>query len=312
MKAIGSPGLPYIDGDLCISCGACVAVCPDRILQIEATEGKADSGTGRVVITGERCMQCGHCYAVCPVEAIATPFLENRLDLVSDRATNNTAARSLFALMRKRRSCRSFKTDALEQALLKDLVTAGITAPSGTNSQGWEFAVLAERQDVVALGQATADYYRRLNRQAARPLLRFLLRLFGNDGLENYYRNYYQTIENGLRDWDHHGVDRLFHGAPAAIVVAGSRGASCPAEDALLATQNMLLVAETVGLGSCLIGFVVEAARRDRSICRLLGLSRDERIYAVIALGYPDVAFLRPAGRKPKHARFLTLTDIGS
>jgi nitroreductase len=193
------------------------------------------------------------------VEAIATPFLDNRLDYISDRARTCTAARSLFSLMRNRRSCRSFKTAALAQPLLEDLVTAGITAPSGTNSQGWEFVVLARRKDVVALGSATADYYRKLNRQAARPLLRLALRLLGNDALENYYQNYYQSVKDGLRDWDRHGVDRLFHGAPAAIVVAGSRSASCPAEDALLATQNILLVAEALGLGTCLIGFAVEA-----------------------------------------------------
>jgi nitroreductase/ferredoxin len=312
VKAAESPGLPCIDGDLCISCGACVAVCPDRILRIEAAEKAPADAAGRVVIIGERCMQCGHCYAVCPVEAIATPFLDNRLDYISDRARTCTAARSLFSLMRNRRSCRSFKTAALARPLLEDLVTAGITAPSGTNSQGWEFVVLARRKDVVALGSATADYYRKLNRQAARPLLRLALRLLGNDALENYYQNYYQSVKDGLRDWDRHGVDRLFHGAPAAIVVAGSRSASCPAEDALLATQNILLVAEALGLGTCLIGFAVEAARRDRSIPRLLGLGRDEGIYAVIGLGYPDVAYLRPAGRKPKTARFVNLADSGS
>ena len=62
-------------------------------------------------------------------------------------------------------------------------------------------------------------------------------------------------------------MDRLFHGAAAAILVTGRRQASCPAEDALLATQNILLAAHAMGLGSCLIGFAVEAMRRDPGAC---------------------------------------------
>ena len=98
--------------------------------------------------------------------------------------------------------------------------------------------------------------------------------------------------------------DLLFHGAPAAIVVAADNSASCPSEDALLATGNMLLAAHAMGLGTCLVGFVIEAMRRDQSIVRMLNIPDHETPYAVIAIGWPDESYHRVAGRKPFVIRY--------
>lgn len=81
-------------------------------------------------------------------------------------------------------------------------------------------------------------------------------------------------------------------------------GASCPAEDALFATQNILLAAHSMGLGSCLIGFAVEAMKRDPSIKRAVGVPDEEVVYAVIALGYPDEIYQRVTGRKKVTPRY--------
>jgi nitroreductase/NAD-dependent dihydropyrimidine dehydrogenase PreA subunit len=297
--------VPVIDRTCCTGCGACIDVCPDRILAADAS--------GRPEIDGERCMLCGHCAALCPEGAITVPGLVDTLSLsaIDERGAANgpvtVAPSELVSLMRRRRSCRRFTADPVTTDVLGDLVKVGTTAPSGTNSQGWGFIILPRRADVVRLGQATAEFYRRLNQMAANPWYRVGSRLFAGGALDSYYQRYYKAIEEALREWREERVDRLFHGAPAAIIVTGDTAASCPAEDALLASQNILLAAESLGLGTCLIGFVVEAARRDRSIGRLLRLGANERIYAVIACGHPALKFLRPAGRKPIKPRILMI-----
>jgi len=294
--------LPVIDADTCISCNRCVDLCPDKIL-------KAGVEGGIVLLSG-RCMLCGHCQAVCPVGAVEIPALTSHLGLqtideeqVSGLPGVSTAA--LLQLMRARRSCRLFTKDAVELSLLTDLVKIGTTAPSGTNSQTWQFIILPERADVQRLGEATAAFYRDLNKKAANPFFRLMSRLIAGKALSNYYRRYYATIKRGIEEWDTHGVDRLFHGAPAAIVVAADQSASCPAEDSLLATQNILLAAQTMGLGTCLIGFVVEAAKRDKRIPIVLQLGDNEQIYSVIACGYSAVSFKRAAGRRVVTPRIL-------
>jgi nitroreductase len=58
-------------------------------------------------------------------------------------------------------------------------------------------------------------------------------------------------------------------------------------EDALLASQNILLGAHSLGLGSFMIGFAFEAIKRDKHIRKLLQIPDEESVSAVIALGYP-------------------------
>lgn len=296
-----------IDQQKCTGCGLCAAICPYKVISVK--DGAAQH-------SGEICFLCDHCRAVCPVEAITTFGQSPSLGLVTMQenpevvrpGTHNCP--ELVALMRSRRSCRKYQDVTVPQAMLLDLVKIGTTAPSGTNDQGWNFVILPGREDVLALGSLVSEYYRKLNRMAANPLLRGVVKIFGGDSLGRYYRTYYASVAEALRQWDEEGTDRLFHGATAAILVTGRKTASCPAEDALLATQNILLAAHAMGLGSCLIGFVVEAMRRDGAMRKKIEIRKDEEIYSVIALGFPDIAYFRYAGRKvvePRIVRSATL-----
>lgn len=209
--------------------------------------------------------------------------------------------------MASRRSCRNYSPKPVRREILTDLVKIGTTAPSGTNSQRWTFTILAERDEVIALGNRIALYFEKLNRWAANPLLRFVTRLLGKPALADYYRRHFQSVRKSLRQWREKGRDRLFHGATAVILVGSRPGASCPAEDALLASENILLGAHAMGLGSCLVGFAVEAIARDPDCRKLLQLPDDEAVYAAIALGYQREPYLRIAGRKPSLVRFPSL-----
>jgi len=139
---------------------------------------------------------------------------------------------------------------------------------------------------------------------AEKAWLRSLLKFVNQPSLANYYANNYQTIKDAFDLWEKEGKDILFHGATAVIVVGSRNDASCPAEDALLATQNILLGAHTMGLGTCLIGYVIEAMKRDKSLNRSIGLPDDETPYAIIALGYPDEQYDKLAGRKSVVLRY--------
>jgi nitroreductase/NAD-dependent dihydropyrimidine dehydrogenase PreA subunit len=290
-----------IDRLKCTGCGICLAVCPYRVFSMQ--DGVAEH-------SGAACFLCDHCRAVCPQGAISTPgssalgliTMEEKTEVIAPGAGNGP---ELVALIRSRRSCRKYQDTAVPLGMLLDLVKIATTAPSGTNSQGWNFVILPSRQDLLALGAMVSEYYRKLNRLAANPLLRSLVKIFAGDSLGRYYRNYYASVAEALRQWDEEGTDMLFHGAVAAIMVTGRKTASCPAEDAMLATGNILLAAHTMGLGSCLIGFAVEAMRRAKPIKEGMEIPDDEEIYSVIVLGFPAVAYLRHAGRRPIQPRIV-------
>jgi nitroreductase/NAD-dependent dihydropyrimidine dehydrogenase PreA subunit len=293
-----------IDRKLCNGCGLCIPVCPDQSIVVAA---------GTAEIRGEKCMECGHCLAVCPQGAISIPLISTELGLHHIREKQGVVqpgsydCAGLVHLMRSRRSCRNFKTIPVELSLLQDLVKIGTTAPSGTNSQGWNFTLLPSRREVAHLGALTAEFFRDLNGKAANPFYRLLTDLFMGGSLNRYYRRYYSSVKEALREYDEEGKDRLFHGAEAAILVTVKKSASCPGEDALLASQNILLAAHALGLGSCLIGFVVEAMRRRKGIKEAMDIPETEEIHAVIGLGYPDEKYSRVAGRKKVQPRIFNL-----
>ena len=293
-----------IDPLKCTGCGLCIRVCPDRTLSMVGD---------RAAVTGERCMHCAHCAAVCPADAVHVAGLDNWAqefetfrfggDLWLPPGRFDTT--KLVSLMRSRRSCRNFLDTPVDTRSLKDLVKIGITAPSGTNSQKWTFTILPDRPIVLRLGTAIGRFFERLNRIAGNPLLRGGLRLLGRSQLDDYYREHFDSVRDALVEWKTGGIDRLFHGATAAILVGSEPGASCPMEDALLATQNILLGAHSMGLGTCLVGFAVAAMQKDASIKASLDIPPDEPVYSVIALGHPDETYLRQAGRKKPLVRWV-------
>lgn len=290
-----------IDRAACIGCDACRQVCPSDTLSLI---------DGTAAVTGDQSLNCGHCAAVCPGEAIVVRALANdALHFETFRHKPDWMAPGAFPvdelvrLMRSRRSCRTYKRQSVPRAMLMDLVKIGQTAPSGSNCQAWTFTVLPTREAVKRLTGEVGAFYQKLNRRAENGLLRRALKWMGRPELEFYYRNYYAAVREGLEAWQRGGRDRLFHRAPAAILVGARPGAACPQEDALLATQNILLGAHAMGLGTCLIGFAVSAMAHEPRLKTFLGIPRGEAIYAVIAVGFADERYERLPGRKKTPVR---------
>jgi nitroreductase len=265
----------------------------------------------KAYVTGDRSLQCGHCAAVCPVDAVRVDAIDekslsfNSFDLENDWLPHGEFDTfRLVQLMASRRSCRNYTEQTVDRSVLEDLVRIGTTAPSGTNCQNWTFTVFPDRGAVMEFAQRIGAFFRNLNRMAEKTWMRKALKLIGKPVLDNYYREYYASAKEALQEWEQHGRDRLFHGAPAVIVVASMPGGSNPKEDALLATQNILLAAHSMGLGTCLVGFAVEAIRYDQTIKHFLKIPNVEKVYAVIAVGYPDEEYQGLTGRKKVVMRY--------
>ena len=285
-----------IDQEKCIGCEMCVKVCPSQTISMQ---------DDKAVVTGDRSLQCGHCVAVCPVDAVRVNTLDqqslsfNSFDLENKWLPHGEFDTSrLVQLMASRRSCRNYTAQTVDRSVLEDLVKIGSTAPSGTNCQNWTFTVLPDRAAVIEFAECIGSFFKRLNRMAEKRWMRQAHKLIGKPALEFYYRQHYLSVKEGLAEWEKYRRDRLFHGATAVVLVASKPGGSCPMEDAMLATQNILLGAHSMGLGSCLVGFAVEAIRNDPAIKQFLTIPAEETVYAVIAMGYPDEKYQGLTGRK--------------
>jgi len=212
----------------------------------------------------------------------------------------------LVRFMLSRRSCRNFKDENVNREILEDLIKIGTTAPSGSNCQEWTFTVIPTKKDVAEFGEKIGNFFKKLNKMSENVILRKGLTLLGNKKLNFYYENYYESVKETIELHEKEGVDKLFHGATAVILVGGLKDSSCPSEDALLATQNILLGAHSMGLGTCFIGFAVNAIANDKKLKKDLGIHQNEAVYSVIALGHPDEKYQKLTVRKKINTRYIT------
>ena len=288
---------PVVDSKRCTGCGLCEKDCPSANFRLE---------NSKAVISGEGCFACGHCMAVCPAAAVTVPILSDTRHWFKTFSLDSswlpwgeTNVNGLVRLMMSRRSCRHYTDQPVDHEQILDLIKIATTAPSGRNVQPWAFTVIVSREEMVRFGQKIAGFYEHLNRVSEKVWLRTLLKWCGKPQLAMYYEQYHDRIAQGIKEWKQDGRDRIFHHAPAGIVVSCRQDAPCPSEDALLATQNLLLGAHAMGLGTCLIGFAVTAIRQKPSLRQILAIPGDEIVYSFIALGHPAINYHSCPGRKP-------------
>ncbi len=286
---------PSINEKKCNLCGRCIEICPKQVLVIIED---------RVEAIGKDCMLCSHCYSVCRRDAIV---FDGSLRNISFKrfkyfehisAPGDTDPGHLVNIIRSRRSIRKFKDKPVPDGLLLDLVEFASTAPSGSNCQDWEFVIMNSREKVFELAGEIGRFFIMLNKIVRNPLVRYLSFIVSGKRLIHYYRNNYESVLSGLAEAKK-GKDPLFHGAPSLVIVHSAMDGSLPVEDAQYASYNITLLAHSLGLGTCYIGYASEVLNASKKIRAALKIPKANRVHAVLAVGYPDVVFHRPALRKP-------------
>lgn len=292
---------PEIDQSKCTLCGRCVSVCPKDVLLIKDK---------KVVIDNDDCMLCSHCYAVCAPGAVSFPWFLKQVKFSSFKyrekvlSGKDHSPAEIVNLFRSRRSVRKYKDEPVDDDTLRDLVEFAVTAPSGSNCQEWEFTVINGREKVWDLAQQVKSFFVKINRLAGNPLVRIISVPFMGRKLVNYYRDHFETVKRAIRE-SNMGIDRLFHGAPCVIVIHSSMDGSTPVEDGTYAAYNICMLAHYMGLGTCLIGFAVEAINGSSELKDYLDIYEKNRVHAVISVGRPAVKFSKHSLRKDYTVEFL-------
>lgn len=188
----------------------------------------------------------------------------------------------LFDIMTTTRSMRRLKPDPIPEALVRKILEAGVSAPSGGNMQRWRFLVV---RDPAVKGTVGA-YYKRAWDEVVSPRYRTGAPAPGTSA-ERFAR---------MLDAAQYLADHI-HEAPVWILpcMEGANPARTAGSSIYPAVQNMLLAARALGLGATLTTLYLNF---EKEVEAALGLPPDVHSYALLPIGYPMGRF-GPVRRVP-------------
>jgi nitroreductase len=261
-----------------------------------------EDGKSHVVKEAKACIDCGHCVAACPGQAINHPAYDlsefSALDI-----TKRPDYDTLVGLLRLRRSRREFRDTPVSKEDLYKLLKAAALAPSALNRQSMQYTVITDRSMIGALSARAAAFLRRTVDLSHNPFGRLIFRLMLRGGYKDFIKML-PEMEAVVRGCDA-GRDVILYNAPCVVMLHAPADDTLAPENACYNAANLLLTAETLGLGACVIGFMTESAARDKEIRRLAGIPQGHRVLCTIVIGHPKFAYRRTIPKDEPNVRFV-------
>ncbi|MGQ9750861.1 nitroreductase family protein [Desulfosoma sp.] len=272
-----------VDQEKCHRDGTCARVCPVGILALDAQKGPTVR-RGMASL----CIGCGHCVAACPHGALDHVRAPQAAQRPLERFPVVDPETALLFL-RARRSIRCYRPEPVPQPVLEKLLQAARYAPSGHNSQGLSFTVVASPEAMDAVRRLVVQWMRRLV-DSGSPLAA-------------------QWHMQGIVHAHDKGQDPILRNAPHLIVASAPQSHQAARVTSFLALEYVELYATSLGLGTCWAGYVQTCAMDQPDLGRLLELPEDHRITGCLMAGFPDVTYHRLPERNPLQVRWWPKAD---
>ena len=263
-----------VDRETCIACMQCIKDCPTQVITLE--EGKAE------IHNDWGCIKCGHCLAICPVYAISTDDYDMEEVIPYEKEKFEIDPDQLLRFIKFRRSVRRFKDKLVEKEKLEQIIEAGRFTQTSTNNQDVSYIVITDKLDEV-------------RKMAYESLKKRGEMILANMTPETEYLRRYANAWVKMHEAYHADAkkDRLFFNAPAVILVT----TPTPLNGGL-ASSNMELMVDALGLGTFFSGFFAIAIQNDEKLQEFLGISKKNPLVSCLVVGYPDVKYKRTVPRK--------------
>jgi len=168
-----------------------------------------------------------------------------------------------------RRSVRVYSGEQIKPEDMELILKSGLYAPSACNTQPWHFTVVSNK-----------DIIDELSSETKKELL-------------NCENEYFKEFANNEKY-------NVFYNAPAIIIVSGEVNSMVPETDCAAATENMILAAESLNIGSCWIGLLAFLFKGEKSQEYLdkLKIPQGYMPYYALTLGYKKYPNPKPQPRR--------------
>ncbi|ORJ59268.1 nitroreductase family protein [Geothermobacter hydrogeniphilus] len=261
-----------VNQQTCNRDGLCSSVCPMKIIAF----GKG-AYPAAVARAEEFCIRCGHCVAVCPTGSLrhAELPLEGFPPLRKDLQLSEEQSRQF---LRGRRSVRNYRDQPVSRDSLQKLIETARYAPSGHNSQGAEWLVVDNREELNRMSGIVADW------------MRWML-----DNMADLARSLHmdRVLERIAG-----GEDVILRGAPALIIAHAPKDDRLASSTCTIALAYLELAASGMALGTCWAGYFNAAATSFPPLQEALALPEGHQSFGAMMVGYPQYRYHRLPTRK--------------
>ncbi|WP_439184820.1 nitroreductase family protein [Carboxylicivirga taeanensis] len=255
--------------DNCCNCLKCEKICPVSGINI-------DSKT-----INDECIECHHCGAICKTKAIHNEYLLGH-------TTQNTIQPYEFEqLMQQRRSHRNFSNRKIAPEIIAEFIENLRFSPTASNQQSLQFTVVTNPDKLLLINKLTittlSKAFGGIN-AFTKPLLKLFL---GNNKLSKM-----EQAKQKFMNKKELNKQMICYNAPALILVhSETTPTGMPCHDANIWTGMAILYAELIDLCTCINGYIVNAAKRNKSLKNTVNIPDTHTIYSALLIGYPKNRF---------------------
>ncbi|MDD3877693.1 MAG: nitroreductase family protein [Bacteroidales bacterium] len=277
----------------CTGCGLCVTVCKDFGIVIK---------DGKAIVHGNSlfgCIGCGHCMAICPEGAIEisgrTISPDDLIELPSEESIADY--NSIVSLMKTRRSIREFSDKEVSDEYIDKIIKAAQTAPMGLPPSDVHLLVLNRRHKVNAFAKDFCEHLSSMKWFVSGIVLN-LMRPFVKRSDYLMFRDFIKPLIEIYTSEMNKGINFVTYDAPLVIYFYGSP--YCDPADPLIAATYAMLAAESLGLGTCMLGAIHpfiqngKSAQRFRDKYKIKYKSREG---IVLIIGYSRIKYRKGIDR---------------
>lgn len=166
------------------------------------------------------------------------------------------AMNEVLKVIKSRRSVRYYKQEQISQKELDLIIEAGVYAPTASNNQPWHFTIIQDQEVLKYINKKSKELMANSKVEMARKAA----------SNPNYQPTY---------------------NAPTLIIVSCKKDSASAfgREDCAAATQNMLIAAESMNIGSVWLGIVESLINQEEESIKF-GIPEGYKPCYCVALGY--------------------------
>ena len=276
-----------IDIEKCNGCGLCVSVCKD--FDITLQNGKAVLSNTDVF----GCIACGHCMAICPEGAIT---ISGRTTSAADLFELPDKERmagydQVLSLLQHRRSIREFKDQPIDDVTTEKILKAARTAPMGLPPSDVNVLVINSKDKNTEFVNDFSHLLESMKWMASKPALA-LMRLFMSKSNAEMFASFIAPMIDLFVTSTAEGKNWLTYDAPLMMYFYGTP--YCDPADPLIAATYAMIAAESLGLGTCMIGSIhpfIQYGKKARQFREKYQIKYKSREGLVVIFGHSSVHY---------------------